>query len=255
MNFDWSSFVHYLFVPSSVYLYGLFLTVSLSVISEASGVVIGTAVALARLSRFRSVDVAMRFYIWLFRGTPLLVQIIFFYTALAAANVFRFHQVNLGFMTIPGNIQAGVVALSLHEGAYMAEIVRAGIDSVPKGQLEAGRSLGLSYAEIMRHVVLPQAARFVIPPVGNQFNLMLKNTSLLSVIGVPELLFTTETMTSVTFQVFELYSVVALYYLTLTTIWGFVQKGLERKYGDHTAVDKGSAGAAGLKGFLRWAFS
>lgn len=252
MNFDWSSFVHYLFVPSSVYLYGLFLTVSLSVISEVSGVILGTLVALARLSRFRALDLAMRFYIWLFRGTPLLVQIIFFYTALAAANVFRFHQVNLGFATIPGNIQAGVVALSLHEGAYMAEIVRAGIDSVPKGQVEAGRSLGLSYGSIMRHVVLPQAARFVIPPVGNQFNLMLKNTSLLSVIGVPELLFTTETMTSVTFQVFELYSVVALYYLTLTTIWGFVQKGLENRYGRY---DSGSSyeGTSKLKLFFRWA--
>lgn len=254
MNFDWSSFFHYLLFPSTVYLYGLFLTVSLSIVSEFSGVVIGTFVALARLSRFRAVDMAMRFYIWLFRGTPLLVQIIFFYTALAAANIFRFHTVNLGFATIPGNIQAGVVALSLHEGAYMAEIVRAGIDSVPKGQIEAGRSLGLSYAQIMRSVVLPQAARFVIPPVGNQFNLMLKNTSLLSVIGVPELLFTTETMVSTTFKVFELYSVVALYYLTLTTIWGFVQKGLEQRYGGYdadTTVRRPSA----LKGLFRWAFS
>lgn len=252
MNFDWSSFVHYLFFPSSVYLYGLFLTVSLSIISELSGVAIGTFVALAKLSRFRSVDLVMRFYIWLFRGTPLLVQIIFFYTALAAANIFRFHQVNIGFATIPGNLQAGVVALSLHEGAYMAEIVRAGIDSVPKGQIEAGRSLGLSYSQIMRNIVLPQAARFVIPPVGNQFNLMLKNTSLLSVIGVPELLFTTETMVSTTFKVFELYSVVALYYLTLTTIWGLVQNRLERRYGGHDS-EVATQTSFGLKRLLRWA--
>lgn len=237
MNFDWHSFLQYLLFPSSAYLYGLVLTITISIISEVVGILLGTFVALARTSSFKPLDVTMRFYIWLFRGTPLLVQIIFFYTALAAANIFRFHDIHLGIITIPGNIQAGIVALSLHEGAYMAEIVRAGIDSIPKGQVEAGRSIGFSYWQIMRYVVLPQATRFVIPPIGNQFNLMLKNTSLLSVIGVPELLFTTETLTSVTFKVFELYAVVALYYLTLTTIWGFVQGFLERKYGGYDRLN------------------
>lgn len=233
MNFDWPFFVHYLIFPSSVYLHGLMLTVVLSVISEAAGTLIGTLAALGNISKWRSLRLLIRFYIWVFRGTPLLVQIIFFYTALAAANIFRFHDITLYFITIPGNIQAGVVALSLHEGAYMAEIIRAGLDSVPVGQSEAGRSLGLRYWQVMRLIVIPQAARFVVPPLGNQFNLMLKNTSLLSVIGVPELLFTTETLTSVTFKVFELYAVVALYYLTLTTIWGWIQMGLERKFGGH----------------------
>lgn len=164
------------------------------------------------------------------RGVPLLVQIIFIYTGLAAANLFRFHDIDLGPIVIPGNVQAGIVALSLNEGAYMAEIIRAGIASVDIGQTEAARSLGMPYALLMRRIILPQAARFIIPPLGNEFNAMLKNSTLVSVIGVQELLLTTETLTSATFRVFELYSVVALYYLTLTTLWGLVQARVERRF-------------------------
>jgi polar amino acid transport system permease protein len=127
-------------------------------------------------------------------------------------------------------VQAGIVALSLHEAAYMAEIIRAGIASVALGQTEAAKSLGMSYIRIMRLIVLPQAARFIVPPLGNEFNGMLKSTTLVSVIGVPELLLTTETLTSATFRVFELYAVVALYYLTLTTAWGFIQARLEASF-------------------------
>ena len=145
---------------------------------------------------------------------------------------FRFEDLNLGFVTIPGNIQAAIVALSLNEGAYMTEIVRAGILSVDTGQIEAAKSLGMTYFKSMRRIVLPQAVRVILPPLGNEFNAMLKNTTLVSVIGVPELLMATQMVTSATFRVFELYTVVALYYLALTTAWGFVQSAIERRFGD-----------------------
>ncbi|TIV12710.1 MAG: amino acid ABC transporter permease, partial [Mesorhizobium sp.] len=119
-----------------------------------------------------------------------------------------------------------------NEAAYMAEIIRAGINSVAIGQTEASKSLGMTYGLYMRRIILPQAARVVVPPLGNEFNSMLKNTTLLSVIGVPELLLATQMVTSVTFRVFELYMVVACYYLTLTTLWGFVQQRLESRFGD-----------------------
>ena len=166
------------------------------------------------------------------RGTPLLVQIVFLYTGLAAANIYRFEDIDLGFVVIAGNIQAAIVALSLNEGAYMSEIIRAGISSVDLGQTEAAKSLGMTYWKLMRRIVLPQAVRVIIPPLGNDFNGMLKNTTLVSVIGVPELLLATEMVTSATFRVFELYLVVALYYLTLTTLWGVVQQWIERRYAE-----------------------
>jgi len=232
MNFDWAFFWRYLLEPSAVYLHGLWLTLSLSVICQLLGTIIGLFAALGRMSSFKSLQILVRLYTWIMRGTPLLVQVVFIYTALAAANIFRFDDINLGFMILPGNVQAGIVALSLNEGAYMAEIIRAGIGSVDQGQTEASKSLGMRYHLLMRRIILPQAARVIIPPLGNEFNSMLKNTTLLSVIGVPELLLATQMVTSATFRVFELYTVVALYYLLLTTLWGLVQRRIERRFGE-----------------------
>ena len=244
-------FWRYLFEPSSVYLHGLWLTLSLSVISQSLGTAIGVAGALGTQSRFRAVRLVTAFYTWLFRGTPLLVQIVFIYTALAAGNIFRFEDIDLGFVVIPGNVQAGIVALSLNEGAYMTEIVRAGILSVDSGQTEAAKSLGMTYLKLMRRIILPQAARVIIPPLGNEFNAMLKNTTLVSVIGVPELLLATQMVTSATFRVFELYTVVALYYLTLTTLWGFVQRAIERRFGEPSRnLPRNASLAAGLRKML-----
>jgi polar amino acid transport system permease protein len=230
--FDWAFFWHYLLQPSKIYLNGLTLTLCVSVIAQGVGTVVGLFCALAGRSRLRLLRLIVGFYVWVMRGTPLLVQIVFIYTGLAAANIFRFEDINLGFLTLPGNIQAGIVALTLNEGAYMTEIIRAGISSVGIGQTEAAKSLGMTYWLYMRRIILPQAARVIIPPLGNEFNSMLKNTTLLSVIGVPELLLATQMVTSATFRVFELYLVVACYFLSLTTLWSFVQRYLERRYGD-----------------------
>lgn len=251
MSFDWPFFWHYLLHPTSVYVHGLVLTLSISVIAQALGTFLGVFVALGRISRFRLLHAPARVFIWGMRGTPLLVQIIFIYTGLAAANIFRFQDIHLGFVLIPGNVQAGILALTLNEAAYMSEIIRAGINSVDTGQTEASKSLGMTYPLYMVRIILPQAARVVIPPLGNEFNGMLKNTTLLSVIGVPELLLATQMVTSATFRVFELYLVVACYFLTLTTLWGFVQQWLERRFGEPTGVADGSA-ASGFRRFLRF---
>jgi len=242
MSFDWPFFWHYLLRPSAAYLNGLMLTLVLSVVAQTLGTLIGLFAALGRISHIVPLQLLVRGYVWIMRGTPLLVQIVFIYTGLAAGGIFRFEDISLGILTIPGNVQAGLVALSLNEAAYMAEIIRAGISSVDSGQTEAAKSLGMTYGLVMRRIVLPQAARFVIPPLGNEFNAMLKNTTLVSVIGVPELLLTTETLTSATFRVFELYSVAALYYLTLTTLWGVVQSRIEASFGEPTAQGQAAPG-------------
>ena len=143
INFDPSFFWHYLLEPSQGYLQGLALTFGLAVAGQTLGVVIGLLAAFARLSRAWPLRSIARLYTWVIRGTPLLVQIVFVYTALAAAGIFRFHDIQLGPATFAGNIQAAIVALSLNEGAYMSEIIRAGILSVDPGQSEAAKSLGM----------------------------------------------------------------------------------------------------------------
>jgi polar amino acid transport system permease protein len=251
MAFSWAFFWHYLLEPSSVYLHGLWLTLILSVISQSIGSLIGLFAALGRLSSFPLVRLVVGFYVWVMRGTPLLVQIVFIYTGLAAGHIYRFEDIDLGFVVIPGNIQAAILALSLNEGAYMTEIIRAGIASVDIGQNEAAKSLGMTYWKLMRRIILPQAARVIIPPLGNEFNGMLKNTTLVSVIGVQEMLTATEMVTSATFRVFELYLVVALYFLTLTTLWGLIQRRIETKFGEPGARAAQPDPLAGGGGWLR----
>ncbi len=142
MNFNWDVFWQYLLQPSGVYLTGLWLTCLISVLAMLLGCALGLAAALLRLSRNPLLHLPVRFYVWLMRGTPLLVQIVFLYTALAAGGIFRFEDIDLFGLVIPGNIQAAIIALGLNEGAYMAEIIRAGIGAVDKGQYEAGRLAG-----------------------------------------------------------------------------------------------------------------
>lgn len=230
MNFNGSLFLQYLLKPSDVYLYALWLTFIIAVASALGGMVLGLVFALMRTSPNPLLTYPARFYIWIIRGTPLLVQIVFLYTALAAANILRFHDLTIGGFTLPGNIQAGIVALAIHEGAYMAEIIRSGLNAVESGQYEAARSLGMMTWTCMRRIIFPQAFRVIVPALGNEFNILLKNTTLLSVIGVPELMLSTQITVSQTFRVFELYLVLGIYFLLLTTLWGVVQKYIERRY-------------------------
>ncbi|HUC17096.1 MAG TPA: amino acid ABC transporter permease [Acetobacteraceae bacterium] len=229
MHFDWPYFWNQLLRPQGVFLEGLWLTILVSVGGQALGLAIGLPMALARMSRHPVLSYAARAYILLVRGTPLLVQIVFIYTGLAAANILHFHDWQAGPFALAGNVQAGILALGLNEGAYMAEIFRAGMEAVDRGQTEAAKALGMPPAMILRRIVLPQALRIVLLPIGNQFNIMLKNSTLVSVIGVSEMLLVTETINSATFRTFELYSALGIYFLVLTSIWSLLLGWIERR--------------------------
>ena len=146
------------------------------------------------------------------------MQLVIIYTGLP--------QIGIRLDVIP----SAILALSLHEGAYFAEIVRSGVLSVPKGQEDASRALGMTWWQRMRIVIVPQATRIIIPPLGNQFNLMLKTTSLASVISMEELLRHAQQLAQIEFRVLEVYLVAACWYIVLTTIWGEVQRRLEARY-------------------------
>ena len=229
MHFDWSFFQHLLFHPPGSFVQGAIRTVYLAIIAQALGVILGLLLALGRRSRHAVPRVFASGYIWLIRGTPLLVQAVIIYDGSSAMGLYSFRTLSLGPVSVPGVVQAGIVTLALNEGAYMAEIMRAAIDSVDKGQAEAAESLGLRRRQAMRHVVLPQAMRVVIPPLGNEFNNMLKVTSLLSVIGLQELFLAAQDYNSTTFRTFEIFLVVAIYYIAMTTVWSFIQSAVERR--------------------------
>lgn len=232
-DFDWGIFLRSVFAPDGLIIGGLIVTVIASVIAQTIGVLLGIVAALARTSRRSPFRWIARVYIWLFRGTPLLVQLAFVYFGLSVAQIYRWPAITIGSFQIEGALQAGIVTLGLNEGAYMAEIVRAGILAIDRGQMEAARSLGMTYGMAMRRIVLPQAARVIIPPLGNEFNSMLKTTSLLFVLGVVELysVFANKNGSgSTSFHPFELFLAAAAWYLLLTTLWGLVQIRLERRF-------------------------
>jgi len=226
--------------PDPRIIRGLFLTVSIAVTAQVIGVVLGVLGALGRMSKLRAVRGLSNVYVWIFRGTPLLVQIMIIYYGLLNTNLFRWDDLNLSGFVIEGAVQAGIFALGLNEGAYMTEIVRAGIISVDPGQMEAAKSLGMTYSQAMRRIVLPQAARIIVPPLGNEFNNMLKTTSLLVIISVPELFVIFSILNGngpTSFHPFELFLAAAVWYLALTTIWSLIQGRIERR------LSKGTPGA------------
>ena len=230
---DWHVIWLRIFHPNNVFARALWVTIYVSVISQALGVLLGLLAALMRMSRLAPLRWMSGIYIWIFRGTPLLVQIFFIYVTV------NLPSINLGIWTIQSEALTGIVALSLNEGAYMREIIRAGIDSIDKGQMEAAKSLGMRYGLAMRRIVLPQAARVIIPPLGNEFNNMMKTTSLLSVIGVYELFADAQQGYSATFRS-EYFIAVAFWYLVLTTVWTFVQAWIEGRLAKSERDDKPS---------------
>ncbi len=171
------------------------------------------------------------FYVLVFRGTPIIVQIFFVYfgTNLLFGFTLIPNTLHLGLFDLDGAVFAGIVALALNEGAYMREIIRAGIDSIDKGQMEAARSLGMTPGLAMRRIILPQAARVIVPPLGNEFNAMIKTTSLLAFIGVYEVFQDADVHYSNTFRPVEYFLTVACWYLLLTSIWTLIQAQIERK--------------------------
>ncbi len=205
---------------------GLGLTIQLTVIAVSIGTVIGLIASLFRLSKVKPVGWLAKAYVDFFRGTPLLVQILLIHTGLPPL---------LGIPPIP-RMLSGIIALSLNSGAYIAEIFRAGILSIDRGQMEAARSLGMTYGQAMVNVILPQAFKRSVPPLGNEFIAMLKDSSLVSIISVQELMMTGKIIVGRSYRPFETWIVVALFYLAMTmTISQFVGY-LERRLGrnDHS---------------------
>jgi polar amino acid transport system permease protein len=229
-TFKWDVFFRDLSPFSQGLAGAIYITVIVSVLSQTMGVLLGILAALGKMSKLLPLRVIANFYIWVFRGTPLLVQLAFGFYGLGAAHVWGWSDITLFGFKIAGEIQAGIVILGINEGAYMAEIVRAGILAVDPGQTEAAKSLGMTYRLNMTRIVLPQAARVIIPPLGNEFNNMLKTTSLLFVLGVIETYNHYNIAQGQNFQPFEEFLACALWYLLMTTIWGFVQGRIERRF-------------------------
>ncbi|MBN9545523.1 MAG: amino acid ABC transporter permease [Alphaproteobacteria bacterium] len=219
MVFDSSAFFETLF--SSTFLIPALTTLGITFVAMALAIMLGFGGALAALSRYRGLRWLAQGYLGFFRGVPVLVQIVFWYNALP---VLTDNAINL-----PALI-AGTIALGLNEGAYMTEIIRSGLISVDPGQREAARALGMTKAKAMRRIVMPQALKVIIPPTGNQFIAMLKTTSLLFAIAVPEIFSTGTNIYSQNFKYFEVLFVVSIWYLALTALLTGLQKLIERRF-------------------------
>ena len=215
MEFDFSLIVR----SFPLLLTGAVVTLQITLISVGIGLVIGMFVGIARLIKFWPVRILASIYVDFIRGTPLLVQIFFIYFALPIV-------LNIQI----GPFVAAITACSINSGAYIAEIFRAGIQSIDKGQTEAGRSLGMTWWQNMRYIVLPQAFKRIIPPLGNEFIAMLKDSSLVSVIGFEELTRRGQLVIAKTYGAFEIWLTVAILYLVMTLSISRLVNYLERRY-------------------------
>ena len=242
-RFEWGIVGQYF--ASSRVLHGLALTIELTVIAMALGIALGVVLAVTRLSPNPLVSGASWLYIWLFRGTPVLVQILFWNFIAALYPVISL-GIPFGPQLLHGNANAlitpfvaGILGLGLNEGAYMAEIVRAGIISVDEGQSEAAQALGMTRLQIIRRIVLPQAMPVILPPTGNETISMLKTSSLVSVIAVSELLYSVQLIYAANYRQIPLLMVATIWYLIGTTILSIGQYYLERRFGRGTARGQG----------------
>lgn len=207
------------------------ITIELSIISLVAATIIGIIVGLVNTSKSKSVIMKIlkaiaNLYIYIIRGTPMLVQILIIYFGLGQ----MLRPTGFRWLNIGGTFTAGTVALSLNAGAYMAEIVRGGIEAVDKGQIEAARSLGLTYGKTMKKIVLPQALRTMLPSIINQFIISIKDTSLLSVIGLTELSNVGKTIAATkSAHMMVIYCFMACYYLLICTVLAQVSKVVEKR--------------------------
>lgn len=232
----------YLFNPSI--LEGVRNTLVIAVIAQAAGIALGIVFAVMRLAANPVLRVTSWFYVWLFRGTPVLVQLILWFSLplvfayvsikIPFVDVYLYRARMVDFMT---PFKAAFLGLALNEGAYMAEIVRAGIISVDEGQVDAAKALGMHPMLTMRRIVLPQAMRVIIPPTGNEFISMLKTSSLASVVLYGELLRRAQDVYSTNLRTLELLVVASIWYLALTSLASAGQYFLERRFARGTARD------------------
>jgi polar amino acid transport system permease protein len=232
-SFDWSVFWHYLWPPTAfqdpVIRNGLIVTIVMAVAAMALGIMIGVVTGLGQSSRIAPVKILCKTYILYFRGTPLTIQLALLYFGSAAIGFYSFPDIHLAGVNVSGLLQAGILGLGLNEGAYMAEIVRAGVLGIDEGQTEAARAIGMRDGQAMRWIILPQAARIIIPPMGNDFNQLLKSTTLVVILGGAELFNAFEQVNARIFRPFELFFAASFYYLALTAIWTLIQRKIEQR--------------------------
>ncbi|QQA41985.1 amino acid ABC transporter permease [Pelagovum pacificum] len=214
MDFSTDIFLDYLTRPEFLSAAGV--TLAVAVAAQLIGIAVGLVLALFGMSRYAPLRWFTHGYIWLIRGTPPLVQLMLLYFGLPQLGI---------RLTV---LQAGLIGLGAYAGAFMAEIIRSGLASVSSDQMQAARSMGFSRLQSIRYVVMPQALRVMLPPFGNEFASMMRTTSLLSVISFEELLRVTRMAINETYRVIELYSVAAVYYLAMYSLWLFVQAYLEK---------------------------
>lgn len=213
-RFDWGSVIE--FLPNLGT--GLFYTLLISVAGLFIGFILGAIFGLGRLSKNKFFYSIASIYIEVIRGTPVLMQAIWIFFALPLITGYN----------IP-SVAAGIIVISINSGAYIAEVVRGAVQSIDKGQMEAGRSLGLNHNQTMQHIIWPQAFKRMIPPLGNQFIISIKDTSLLSVILVPELMFQGRLIASNHFNAVEIYTTVAVFYLAITLTLSYILRFIERR--------------------------
>lgn len=212
---SFSHFFHVLASTKHVFLEAMVLTLELTIVSILIGVAIGLLFALLKISRFKIFELISDLYIYLIRGTPLIVQIFILYFGLS------------GLFLLP-DFWAASLALALHNGAYIAEILRGTIQSIDKGQMEAGRSLGMTKSLALRRIILPQAFRRALPPLGNQFIICLKDSSLAAFISMDELFNIATTLGSNNFDEMTYLLIVAVYYLILVALLTFIVSRAEK---------------------------
>ncbi len=233
--FGWATVAQYLF--NAQVLQGLLLSLELTVLCMAIGLILGTALAVMRMSSNRLLATLSWLYIWIFRSVPVLVQLILWYNLGAL-------YPNLGFgipfmppfVEVPTNtvisaLGASILGLSLSQAAYSAEVIRGGILSVSVGQSDAAEALGMTRGLTLMRIVLPQALRVIVPPVGNEVVGMLKNTSLVSVIAMNDLFYTVEQIYANNYQTIPLLLVACFWYLVVVSLMSFGQSYLERRFG------------------------
>jgi polar amino acid transport system permease protein len=236
MKFDPAEFLNFTFTWRDVLIGAIVTTLLMAIVAQIIGVLLGLIAALAGRSRNPLVKAISVIYVWFFRGTPVLVQIYLLYFGLPYLLGIDPFPKQYGSLPelIGGGFVAVTLALGVNEGAYMSEIIRAGILSVDSGQAEAAKSLGMTPRKTMQRIILPQALRVIIPPLGNEFNNMIKTTSLASVVGVTELVLLAQNRYGATFQPFEPLLGICVFYLAMTTIWGIIQGRIERRLGAGT---------------------
>ena len=251
VRFDLPFFMKFVFHPPATLIAGLGITVASATVSMFFGGLFGGVLAIFAISRHRALRWFHQIYIGFFRGTPVLVQLVLVYFGLPALLGFDLFppRVSLLGLHLSGALVAGIVTFSLHETAFSSEIFRAGIQSIDVGQSEAAQSLGMPPGLVMRRIILPQALRVCLPALANQCNLMLKTTSLLSVIAIPELFQVATAIQSATYKTFEVYLGVSVYYLALTGVVTLGQRRIEdflRVGGRAQRGQKKPAGSVGV---------